>query len=149
MTAQPWTPSYPYARTVRADCEDGADAVEPTTMAVVIWHPSVPVKPCTGCNEPLPLSAYAADARARDRRQSMCRMCQVARRRAQRKPRRIVSALAEECGVMSREDVYAFIAREAGNGRRVDRHAVIRMAGLVMRRDANGIRLYYPRGATP
>jgi len=143
MTAQPWTPSYPYASTVRADCEDGADALEPTTMAVVIQHPSAPhSKPCTACNESLPLSAYAADGRARDRRQSMCRVCQVARRRAQRKPRRIANLLAEECGVMTREDVYSFIAREAGNGRRIDRQAVIRMAGLTMRRDANGARVY-------
>ena len=127
-----------------AGADRGAEPMPLASVAVVIQHPSVRVKACTACGKPLPLSAFAADRRASDRRQSMCRTCQVTRRRTQRKPRRIANLLAAECGLMSRDEVYAFIAREAGNGRRVDRHVVIRMAGLVMRRDANGTRVYYP-----
>jgi hypothetical protein len=126
------------------DCEyEAGDVQAPlASVAAVIQHPSVRIKPCTACHKPLPLSAYADDRRASDGRQSMCRTCQVTRRRAQRTPRRIANLLAAECGVMSRDEVYAFIAREAGNGRRVDRQAVIRMAELVLTRDANGARVY-------
>ena len=127
-----------------AGADRGAEPMPLASVAVVIQHPSVLVKPCTACDKPLPLSAFAADRRASDGRQSMCRTCQVTRRRTQRKPRRIANLLAGECGVMTRDDVYAFIAREAGSGRRVDRQVAIRMAGLVMRRDANGTRVYYP-----
>lgn len=105
----------------------------------------LPAKTCTACNEPHRLSAFAVDRRASDGRQSMCRTCQVTRRRTQRKPRHIATLLAAECGVMTRDDVYAFIRREARRGWFVDRQAVIRLAGLVMRRDAAGTLLYYPR----
>jgi len=127
-----------------AGAHRGAAPMPLASVAVVIKHPSVHVKPCTACSKPLPLSAFAADRRASDGRQSMCRTCQVTRRRKQRRPRRIANLLAAECGVMTRDDVYAFIAREAGIGPRIDRQAVIRLAGLAMRRDANGTRFYYP-----
>ena len=104
-----WAPSSPYADTDRAATEDAvveaesaaeggavhSDAPMPlASIAVVIQHPSVPVKLCTACGKPLPLSAFAADRRASDGRQSMCRTCQVTRRRTQRKPRRIANLLA-------------------------------------------------------
>ena len=134
MIAQSGTASHPcvsgydvHLATVWSEDDEAAAA----KLSLLPFH--FVAKVCTACDKPLPWSAYGADKRASDGRQSACLSCQAARRRECRLIRRIAGLLADAAAVgvtLSRPDAYALISSEA-NGRCVNRQLVIRLAGLV------------------